>query len=186
MTIEYGVTSIGQGAFKRCTNLTSITIPDSVTEIAGSAFNGTAYYNDASHWENGEVLYIGNHLIEAKDTISGAYSVRQGTKTIADYAFYYCIKLTSITLPDSVTSIGSGAFDSCVGLTSISIPDSVTSIEREVFEGCENLTDIHFTGLVREWRAIKKDYWWDGDTPDYIVTCADGTIKKDGTVTYFK
>ena len=132
ITIPDGVTSIGTYAFSGCTGLTGITIPDNVTSIGGYAFYKTAYYNNDSNWED-NVLYIGNHLIKAKDSISGVYNIKDGTKTIANSAFLRCTGLTSVTIPDSVTSIGYYAFDSCTGLTNITIPDSVTSIEYYAF-----------------------------------------------------
>ena len=61
---------------------------------------------------------------------------------IGDYAFYGCFKLTSITIPDGVTSIGNYAFSGCEGLTSIVIPDSVTSIGGWAFECCSGLTSV--------------------------------------------
>ena len=132
ITIPDGVTSIGTYAFSGCTGLTGITIPDNVTSIGGYVFYKTAYYNNDSNWED-NVLYIGNHLIKAKDSISGVYNIKDGTKTIANSAFLRCTGLTSVTIPDSVTSIGYYAFDSCTGLTNITIPDSVTSIEYYAF-----------------------------------------------------
>lgn len=89
----------------------------------------------------------------------------KGITTIGNYAFYYCGRLTSITIPDSVTSIGNSAFQNCsnltsvtigngvtsisnyafsycTGLTSITIPDSVTSIRNGAFKDCSNLTSI--------------------------------------------
>ena len=104
ITLLNSVTSIGALAFENCTNLTSITLPDSVTSIGASAFYDTGYYNDSGNWNGG--LYIGRHFIEAKLTTI----IKEGTKTIANGAFEGCTSLTSITLPDSVTSIGYNAF----------------------------------------------------------------------------
>ncbi len=138
ITIPDSVTSIGNYTFMHCTGLTSITIPNSVTSIGSDAFYDTAYYNNNSNWEN-DVLYFGNHLIKAKDSISGAYDVKDGTKTIADSSFSVCTGLTSITIPDSVMSIGYDAFYGCTGLSNITIPDSVTSIESYAFQNCTGL-----------------------------------------------
>ena len=62
--------------------------------------------------------------------------------SIGDYAYYYCINLASIKLPNSITSIGDHAFFGCTNLTSITIPDSVTSIGYAAFYLCDNLTSI--------------------------------------------
>ena len=121
--ISNSVTSIGDSAFRSCSSLTSVTIPDSVTSIGSSAFDNTAYYYNSNNWVN-NVLYIGKHLIEAKSSISGTYTIKDGTLTIADYAFYNCSSLTSVTIPDSVTSIGFSAFDGCSSLTSVTFKNT--------------------------------------------------------------
>ena len=141
ITIPDSVTSIGDYAFSDCTSLTSITISDSVTKIGYYAFENTAYYNNESNWEN-SLLYIGNHLIKAKEDVSDNFEIKQGTKTIADFAFENCTSLTSITIPDSVTSIGNCAFRDCTSLTSVTIPDSVTSIGVWTFGNCTSLTSV--------------------------------------------
>jgi len=63
--------------------------------------------------------------------------------------------LTSITIPDSVTSIGGSAFDDCSNLTSITIPNSVISIGSFAFAGCSGLTDVYYVGGEEDWKAIK-------------------------------
>ena len=141
VTIPDGVTSIGDSAFEDCTKLTSITIPDSVISIGYRAFYNTGYYNNSSNWKS-SVLYVGNHLIEAKTSLSGVYNIKDGTKSIAAQAFYGCSSLKSVTIPDSVTSISAGAFEYCENLTSVKIPLSITTIGDFVFTECINLTSI--------------------------------------------
>ena len=134
VTIPNSVTSIGYWAFRDCTSLTSVTIPNSVTSIEEEAFVNTGIFNDNSNWENG-VLYISNCLVAAKESLSGVYTIKNGTRIIADYAFRDCSSLTSVTIPNSVTSIAKGAFSGCSSLTSVTIPNSVTSIGDRAFEG---------------------------------------------------
>jgi len=112
VTIPNSVTSIGVVAFLDCPSLTSITIPNSVTSIGSSAFNGTGIYNEESNWEN-DVLYIDNCLIKARTSISGAYTIKENTRLIANEAFYKCSSLTSVTIPNGVTHIGDEAFYDC-------------------------------------------------------------------------
>ena len=69
-------------------------------------------------------------------------SIPNSVTSIGDYAFIGCYGLTSVSIPDSVTSIGHSAFYDCTALTSVSIPDSVTSIGRSAFYGCTELTSV--------------------------------------------
>ena len=146
ITIPDSVTSIGGSAFCGCSSLTSITISNSVTSIGSNVFEYTGIYNDESNWEN-DVLYIGNYLIKAKSTLSGEYEIKNGAKCIANSAFCYCNSLTSITIPDSVTSIGDHAFAWCDSLRSITIPNGVTSIGDSAFYGC-SLTSVTIPNSV--------------------------------------
>ncbi|MEE0996474.1 MAG: leucine-rich repeat domain-containing protein, partial [Paludibacteraceae bacterium] len=114
---KYTVTSIGWNAFRKCTDLTSITIPNSVTTIGDAAF-----------WECSGLTSI---------------TIPNSVTTIGNDAFGYCSGLTSVTIPNSVTTIGDAAFRSCTGLTSVTIPNSVTTIGDEAFKYCRNLKSIN-------------------------------------------
>ena len=144
---NYSVTSIGNYAFYNCSSLTSVTIPNSVTSIGWEAFWNTGIYNDTSNWEN-HVLYMDNCLIRAEKTISGACIIKESTRLIAPAAFQRCDSLSSVTIPNSVISIGSSAFSCCQSLTSVTIPNSVTSIESRTFEACSSLTSITIPNSV--------------------------------------
>ena len=84
----------------------------------------------------------GRKLLKAPGELSGAYSVKVGTRIICDSAFSFCRSLSEIVIPSSVTSIGKGAFSRCVSLSEIVIPSSVTSIGKGTFSYCYSLSEI--------------------------------------------
>ena len=132
VTIPNSVTSIGIYAFDGCTGLTSVTIPNSVTSIGYWAFRGCTGLTSP--------VYNTHVFAFMPTSYSGAYTIPDGIESIAGDAFYNCSSLTSVTIPNSVTSIGIYAFDGCTGLTSVTIPNSVTSIGYWAFRGCTGLT----------------------------------------------
>ena len=145
ISIGNGVTSIGDDAFYGCSGLTSVTIPDSVTSIGSSAFSQctSLQFN-----EYGGAKYLGNKvnpyvvLYDVTDTSVTSFEIMAQTKIIYDGAFSGCSGLTSIVIPDSVTSIGYAAFEGCSGLTSVTIGSGVTSIGDYAFRGCDGLTSL--------------------------------------------
>lgn len=113
--VDYDVTSIGSAAFQN-SNVTSITIPNSVTYIGWGAFSGCS----------------GLKLITIPNSVT----------KIDGYAFDYCNGLTFITIPNSVTSIGQFAFHDCTSLTTITISNNVTYLGQSAFAYCDALTSI--------------------------------------------
>ncbi len=160
---DQSVTTIASNAFANATNLTELIIPDSVTSIGaralsnsltklkyiqipfvggvktgGTSSNAFFAYIFGATSNSGQNSYVSTSLTNV--VVSGG--------NIPDYAFYNCIRLTSITLLNDATSIGERAFYYCSGLTSITIPSTVTSIGDSAFRGCYGLTSITIPSKV--------------------------------------
>ena len=182
-SIGNSVTSIGGSAFEDCTGLTGITIPDSVISIGNLAFKDctglaevlynaksaedlqySSYgyvFDNAGTSAGGLRVVFGDGVEKIPSRLfsgcTGLTSVKipNSVTSIGGGAFYGCTGLTSMTIPDSVTSMGVRAFSGCTGLTSVTIPDSVTSIGSEAFSGCSNLTSVYFN--AKECADFKED-----------------------------
>ena len=134
--------AIGDSVFYDYSELTSITIPNSVISIGDYAFYGcTGLKKIDFNCKNIGSWFKNNTSIE--EVIIG-----NGVTSIGADAFNGCTGLTSVTIPNSVTSIGRSAFNGCTGLTSIKIPNSVTSIGSSAFRGCSGLTSITIPNSV--------------------------------------
>jgi hypothetical protein len=130
--ITYLITAIKNAAFEGCRGLTSVTIPDSVTEIGeeGEEFWGRSVFGGCSSLTS---VTIPNSVTD-----------------IWPCAFCGCSGLTSITIPDSVTLIARDAFADCSSLTSVTIGNSVTKIGKFAFYGCSGLTSVTIPDSVTE------------------------------------
>ena len=196
ITVPDGVKVIGIGAFGNCTNLEEVNLPSSVEQIELMAFDGcpklTIYAPEGSFSagyarRNGLPLTaIGEESAPASDG-SGEFMIENGVlvkylgsggdviipdgvSSIAPMAFYGCLSLTSvnipegvtsisfsgcsnlkkITLPNSITSFGYGALFNCSSLAELTIPESVTQIGKQAFYGCSSLKKLAIPGNVKE------------------------------------
>lgn len=141
ITIPEGVTSIGgdlSHVFENCFALTGITIPMGVTSIGENTF--ACCYALASITIPESVIKILAGAFQSCYTLSKMTIPKSAT--MGKFIFQYCIGLANLTIPDGVTSISSNAFAGCYALASIKIPEGVTSIGSSAFWGCYALASI--------------------------------------------
>ena len=159
------VVAIGDRAFQNRTDLKTVMIPDSVTEIQWRAFDGCINISNVTLSKNlktmGERTFgdckkitqieIPKSLDKGGEWNAGAFTgctnlkkvtIEKGTTKIANNLFSECTGIEEINIPDTVTEIKSYAFSGCTKLSSVNIPDSVTSIEFRAFGGCIGLTNM--------------------------------------------
>ena len=139
INIPNSVTNIGDEAFSWCYSLTSIKIPNSVTNIGDEAFSWC--YSLTSIKIPNSVTNIGDEVFYNCSSLT-SIKIPNSVTNIGNHAFHGCTSLTSINIPNSVTKIGDGAFRSCGSLISINIPNSVTNIGNDAFSCCDSLTKI--------------------------------------------
>jgi len=152
----FPVTGIEGSAFDFCDGLTSITVPASVKSIGDGAFQGSAALksiyvdsgNPAYSSENGVLFNKSKtELLQCPTGKTGQYTISSSVKSIKVEAFFLSY-LTSVTIPNSVKSIGNRAFDSCSSLKSVKISDGVKSIGDLAFCSCEKLKSITIPNSV--------------------------------------
>jgi hypothetical protein len=141
------VTAIGDSAFQGC-DLSSLTIPYSITNIGMAPFGGCAGLsitvdpqNPSYSSMNGGLFDKSKTTLVAYQSIVSSYTIPSSVTSIGDGAFAGGNFLTGVTIPGSVTNIGDGAFAGC-GLTSVAIPASVTRIGDEAFNPCLSLGSV--------------------------------------------
>ena len=151
VSINQGVTSIGNSAFWRCSNLRDVTIPDTVTSI------GTAAFEECSELLNVEipdsVTSIGQSAFSHCSKME-YLKISENISRLPFHAFSYCESLKSVTIPDKVTSTDKWVFADCSSLTSVRVPDRLTFLDTGVFSSCTNLTEIEVGSNNRRYVSL--------------------------------
>lgn len=145
ITIPDTVTELDYGAFAGCTNIKSITIPKSVSKMDGSIFDGCTNLSN--------VVF------------------QNSSSYLGDDAFEDCTSLTNIVLPIGATVIGSSAFYGCTALTNVTIPNTVTSIGNFAFMGCKNLKSATITSTVTSIGGMA----FSNCADDFLLNCNAGS-----------
>lgn len=170
-------TEIGDGAFRSCTKLVSVNIPDKMSNIGYAFhFNCDSLSSISVGENNPNYLSIDGNLyskngktliLYAKGKADTVFTIPDGVTTIEDNAFFGCDNLESVIIPDSTTTIYSCAFDYCHNLESIIIGNGVKSIGDNCFNSCYDLESIKYRGTEAQWNNISKGAGWDDSAGKY-------------------
>lgn len=137
LVLPNSIQTIEECACTSCLSLKTLSIPSNIISLGNMAFNGCT---------NIQNLTCNTSIVTQIPHNSVITVIFNGGTAVPDYALYEALSsasyLTSVTLPDSITSIGSYAFRNCTSLTSINLPDSITSIGSYAFYNCTSLEEI--------------------------------------------
>jgi len=171
--------AIGEQAFYDC-NVSSISLPASLQTIGNYAFYSNAL-TSVKLPDNGSLLSIGEGAFAGCSLLT-SINIPEGITTISRYTFNNCSKLNNISLPSTLTTIKDYAFSGCSSLTSISLPIKLSTIGYEAFYG-SGLTELHLPAAIRSIGSYAfsncsnlKDY--------YIYTVEPTTVDKNSFSNY--
>lgn len=161
VTLPDSLTTIEKNAFYNCEKLKSVTIPQNVSSIGLAAFvEGLSESSLTEIKVDPENPYFsekdgvvfskdGTKLIVFPSGRSGDYQIPDGTVSVGDYAFYYCVNVSSITIPGSVRSLGEGAFGNCSSLTKTVLNEGLEEIGEYAFQSSSGIRDIIIPASVK-------------------------------------
>lgn len=191
VTLPKSLTILEGYAFYNAASLSEIIILSEDLQIGNNVFDGTAYFKDADHYEDG-VLHIGNYLISGKNYTGsqdeGAYRVKDGTVSIAKDAFSDNQYLCSLTIPKSVRIISERAFRSCRKLDAIELPDTDIRFDRTTFYDTKyNGNDENYEDgclyIGKHLANVDGDYFRSRDTD--TVRIKEGTLTVADQALYY-
>ena len=147
VTIPNGVTTIGFSAFNGCIKLEKIKFSSNLDTVCENAFNNTKWFNNQS---NG-LVYVEKVAYKYKGDMprNTKITLKSDTVSISESAFKDCANLTAILIPSSVKHIDKYAFYNCQGLTKLNFNDGIERIENDAFGSCEKLTSVNFSETLK-------------------------------------
>lgn len=146
VTLASSVKTIGRRAFYGCLNLVSIAADETET-VGDAAFTNTAWFDAQPEG----IVYVGKACYQFKGEAEiGKVVVRDGIKTISDYAFRDQINIRSVELPETIETIGNYAFVYCSGIETINLPASLKSIGNGAFQNCNALNIESFPESIEK------------------------------------
>lgn len=151
------VVSIGEKAFYKCTELTSVILGANIEEIGGRAFQNCTGLNEISL--SGKIKTIGKYAFsDCKGFTS--FIIPGNIETIGDYAFLNCSGIINLSIENGVKTLGSRVFNGCSGISKVSIPESVESIDNYCFEKCSNLIELEIQDATTELKLGSTHPWY--------------------------
>ncbi|MCC8036798.1 MAG: leucine-rich repeat domain-containing protein [Bacteroidales bacterium] len=144
-TSTYEVVGVRASAFKDCTDLISVTLPEGLTSLGNYAFSGCTSL--ASVVIPSTVTSLGSSVFEKCSSLENV-SLPEGLTSIPSYAFCQCTALSSIDIPSTVTNIGNLAFTDDTSLASVTLPEGLVTMGNSVFNSCTSLTSIVIPSTV--------------------------------------
>lgn len=148
------VTKIGKDAFYQCTGLETVRLSEGLSDIAEYMFLQCESLTEIEIPAN--VTRIGNSAFSKCSSLT-RITFREGLRSIGSFAFEGCTSLTNFTLPDTLETLGAAAFEGCKSLTSLRIPPLISELDNQVFNGCTALSDVTFAGEIR---SISANTFW--------------------------
>lgn len=167
------VTHIGREAFTHCKKITSIYIPEGITDIESEAFQECTKLTSVVIPNS--AVNLGSAIFRNCSNLT-AITLPANIDEITAQLLLGCDAMTELVIPEGVTKISFRAFGECINLKTVVIPVSVTEIGESVFCFCDQLQDVIFQGTQSQWMAINKASNWDDYSSDFTIHCTDGDI----------
>lgn len=147
VVISGNVTSLSNWAFEECSNLTKVTLPDTMVTIAQRSFHNCSSLKEINIPTG--VTNIGNSAFSGCTSLE-KIALPDSVKSLGLSVFYYCSNLKEIRLSEGLTDLGTSCLSNCKSLETVRLPESLTSISASAFNGCSNLKTIRIPASVTE------------------------------------